>query len=115
MSTEQTAKTWMVIKPSANKEARKKENEYIDKQAAELGYAIAYASGHVFDIDTLENLEKTVQFFAEQDARCGAKSASDLIIMPVEEVHWKTRRSIMIRKVEDRLNSDHSIFDKVKE
>ena len=115
MSTEQTAKTWIKIKPSSNKEARKIENEYIDRQAAELGYAIAYASGHVFDIDTLENLQKIVQFFIEQDSHCGCDSASDLIIMPVDEVHWKTRRSIMIRKIEDALNFDDSIFQKIEE
>lgn len=115
MSTEHTAKTWIVIKPSSNKEARKKENEYIDKQAAELGYAIAYASGDVFDIDTLENLQKTVEFFIEQDSHCGCDSASDLIIMPVDEVHWKTRRSIMIRKMEDRVNFDHSVFNQIEE
>jgi hypothetical protein len=115
MSTEHTVKTWLTIKPSSDKEVRKKENQYIDKKAAELGYAIAYSSGYVFDIDTLENLQETVRFFIEQDGNCGSDHASDLIIIPVQEVHWKTRRSIMMRKIEDRLNFDHSIFDKVEE
>jgi hypothetical protein len=115
MSTEHTVKTWLTVKPSSNKEVRKIENEYMDKQAAELGYAIAYASGYVFDIDTLENLQKTVQFFKDQDAHCGCDSANDLIIMPVAEVHWKTRRTIMMRKVEDRLNFDDSIFNQIEE
>ena len=83
-----------------NKEQRKELNVHLDNAAAQLGYAIAYASGEVFDIDTLENLQETVQFFKDQDARCGCSSASSLVIMPVEEVHWKTRRSLIERKLE---------------
>ena len=41
-----------------------------------------------------------LQFFKDQDARCGCSSASSLVIMPVEEVHWKTRRSLIERKLE---------------
>lgn len=84
-----------------NKEQQKEFNAHLDNAAAQLGYAIAYSSNRdVFDIDTLENLQETVQFFKDQDARCGCCKASTLVIMPVAEVHWKTRRSLMQGKIE---------------
>jgi hypothetical protein len=97
-------KPWKVF-PKFNKEQQKQFNAHLDNVAAQLGYAIGYSSSRdVFDIDTLENLQKTVQSFKDQDASCGCCKASTLVIMPVAEVHWKTRRSLIQRKIEIRYN-----------
>jgi hypothetical protein len=100
-------KPWRVF-PKFNKEQQKQFNAHLDNVATQLGYAIAYSNSRdVFDIDTLENLQKTVQFFKDQDASCGCCKASTLVIMPVAEVHWKTRRSLIQRKIEIKYNQNN--------
>jgi len=100
-------KPWRVF-PKFNKEQQKEFNSHLDNVAAQLGYAIAYSNSRdVFDIDTLEKLQETVQYFKDQDASCGCCKASTLVIMPVAEVHWKTRRSLIQRKMEIRYNQSY--------
>jgi hypothetical protein len=90
-----------------SKEERKSFNQTLDQIANQLGYALKYsADGPVFEIGTMEQLQKTVTFFEEQDAMCGCKKASSLVIVPISELHWSTRRSLVKEKLERRALMD---------
>jgi hypothetical protein len=86
-----------------SKEERESFNQTLDQIADQLGYALKYSiDGSVFQIGTMEELQKTVTFFEEQDAICGCKKATSLVIVPISDLHWSTRRSLVKEKLETK-------------
>lgn len=100
----QEIKPWISLKFDFNKEERKQFNQRIDKIAFDLGYAVVNSYGSLLQIGTFQKCQDLIDYFSQQDAKCGCEKSTDLEIVDINEVHWKTRRSYILRDLESNFN-----------
>jgi hypothetical protein len=106
------AKPWISLKFDFDKEESKKFNAQLDKVASALGYALVGPSNQVYTVDTFDNCQKALQVFLDMDEKLGLHGRSDdMEIIPVDQIHWKTRRSAIIEKMEDTFNDNYASGD----
>jgi|694.fasta_scaffold25989_14 hypothetical protein len=100
----QEIKPWISLKFDFNKEQRKQFNKQIDQIAFDLGYAVVNPYGSLLKIGTLEQCQDLIDYFIEQDSRCGCEKSTDLEIVDINQIHWKTRRTYILHDLESNFN-----------
>lgn len=94
------------------KEDKKELNKKFYELADRWGYALKYSEhSYAFQIGTREELQKTIDFFAKQDAICGNRSAERLVVVPVSELHHSTKRRLVQSRLETTLNDRYAQGD----